>query len=200
MTAAAARRRDSDARASRASLGASIREARRDAGLKLREVAAASGLSISYLSQIERDLLTPSVDALRRIADAVDIPAGTLAFAAGARRGKASVAIVRRGARKRVAFADTNIAYELLTPDVQGQVSVMALSVPPGAESGPAFSHPGEDIVVVQRGALMIEVGGLWHEIAAGDTIRFSSEIPHRWRNGGREPAEALWISAPPWL
>ena len=182
------------------SLGSSIRTARRNAGLKLREVAAATGLSISYLSQIERDLLTPSVDALRRIAEAVDIPAGTLAFAAGSRRGKASVSIVRRAARKRVAFADTNIAYELLTPDVQGRVSVMTLNVPPRAQSGAAFSHPGEDIVIVQRGALMVEVGGLWHEIQAGDAIRFSSEIPHRWRNGNSEPAEAIWISSPPWL
>ena len=200
MSTATAQRPDSATGAEMASLGASIRSARRAAGLKLREVAATTGLSISYLSQIERDLLTPSVDALRRIAGAVDIPAGALAFAAGSRRGKASVAIVRREARKRVAFADTNIAYELLTPDVQGRVSVMALSVPPGAESGAAFTHPGEDIVVVQRGALTVEVGGLWHEIEAGDSIRFSSEIPHRWRNGGAEPAEALWISSPPWL
>ena len=182
------------------SLGSSIRTARRDAELKLRQVAAATGLSISYLSQIERDLLTPSVDALRRIAGALDIPAGALAFAAGSRRGKASVSIVRRGGRKRVAFADTNIAYELLTPDVQGRVSVMTLNVPPGAESGAAFSHPGEDIVIVQHGELMVEVGGLWHEIQAGDSIRFSSEIPHRWRNGDSEPAEAIWISSPPWL
>jgi len=183
-----------------ASLGASIRSARRGAGLKLREVAAATGLSISYLSQIERDLLTPSVGALRRIAGAVDIPTGALAFAAGSQRGKSRVSIVRRETRKRVAFADTNIAYELLTPDVRGRVSVMSLSVPPGAESGEAFSHPGEDIVIVQHGALMVEIGGLWHQIEAGDSIHFSSEIPHRWRNGAAVPAQALWISSPPWL
>ncbi|MDH3738929.1 MAG: cupin domain-containing protein [Alphaproteobacteria bacterium] len=191
---------DSESTAEITSLGASIRTARRAAGLKLREVAATTGLSISYLSQIERDLLTPSVGALRRIADAVEIPAGALAFAAGSRRGKARVSIVRDGARKRVAFADTNIAYELLTPDVQGRVSVMSLDVPPGAESGDAFSHPGEDIVVVQHGALMVEVGGLWHQIEAGDSIQFSSEIPHRWRNSADVPAQALWISSPPWL
>ncbi|MDA0654546.1 MAG: cupin domain-containing protein [Proteobacteria bacterium] len=200
MNAVPVRHRASERGAEISSLGASIRAARRDGGLKLREVAARADLSISYLSQIERDLLTPSVDALRRIADAVDIPAGALAFAAGSRRGKASVAIVRQEARKRVAFADTNIAYELLTPDVQGRVSVMALAVPPGAESGAAFTHPGEDIVIVQKGALMIEVGGLWHEIGTGDSIRFSSEIPHRWRNGAAVPAQALWISSPPWL
>lgn len=200
MSTASANRPKSETGAEMASLGASIRTGRRDAGLKLREVAAATGLSISYLSQIERDLLTPSVDALRRIANAVDISAGALAFAAGSRRGKASVSIVRREARKRVAFADANIAYELLTPDVQGRVSVLALSVPPGAESGAAFTHPGEDIVIVQHGALMVEVGGLWHEILAGDSIRFSSEIPHRWRNGANAPAQALWISSPPWL
>jgi transcriptional regulator with XRE-family HTH domain len=200
MTTATAQRPTAETGEEMVSLGASIRTARREVGLKLREVAVATGLSISYLSQIERDLLTPSVEALRRIAGAVDIPAGTLAFAAGSRRGKASVAIVRREARKRVAFADTNIAYELLTPDIQGRVSVIALSVPPGAEGGDTFTHPGEDIVVVQRGALMVEVGGLWHKIQTGDSIRFSSEIPHRWRNGDAEPAEALWISSPPWL
>lgn len=200
MSTASANHPESETGAEMASLGASIRTGRRDAGLKLREVAAATGLSISYLSQIERDLLTPSVDALRRIANAVDISAGALAFAAGSRRGKASVSIVRREARKRVAFADANIAYELLTPDVQGRVSVLALSVPPGAESGAAFTHPGEDIVIVQHGALMVEVGGLWHEILAGDSIRFSSEIPHCWRNGANAPAQALWISSPPWL
>lgn len=200
MSTASANHPESETGAEMASLGVSIRTGRRDAGLKLREVAAATGLSISYLSQIERDLLTPSVDALRRIANAVDISAGALAFAAGSRRGKASVSIVRREARKRVAFADANIAYELLTPDVQGRVSVLALSVPPGAESGAAFTHPGEDIVIVQHGALMVEVGGLWHEILAGDSIRFSSEIPHRWRNGANAPAQALWISSPPWL
>jgi len=200
MNARAPQPVETDDMAASVSLGASIRAARREAGLKLREVAAASGLSISYLSQIERDLLTPSVAALRRIAQAVEIPAGALAFAAGARRGKAAVAIVRGDARKRIAFADTDIAYELLTPDVQGRVSVMALHVPAGAESGGAFSHPGEDIVVIERGALLIEIGGLWHEVAAGDSIRFSSEIPHRWRNGGGETADALWISSPPWL
>jgi transcriptional regulator with XRE-family HTH domain len=200
MSTVALRQRDREIEAEITSLGASIRTARRDAGLKLREVAAVCGLSISYLSQIERDLLTPSVGALRRIAGAVDIPAGALAFAAGSRRGKSRVSIVRRETRKRAAFADTNIAYELLTPDVQGRVSVMSLNVPPGAESGDAFSHPGEDIVVVQQGALMVEIGGLWHEIEAGDSIHFSSEIPHRWRNGTDAPAQALWISSPPWL
>jgi transcriptional regulator with XRE-family HTH domain len=182
------------------SLGGTLRAARHEAGMTLRELALASRLSVSYLSQIERDLLVPSVGALRRIADAIDIPAGALAFAAGARRGRSAVAVVRRDARKRIRFGDNPIGYELLTPDAQGRVSVLALTVPPGGEGGEAFSHPGEDIVVVQQGTLQIEVGGLWHEIDAGDSIRFSSEIPHRWRNRGRTPATALWISSPPWL
>ena len=181
-------------------LGATIRAARHKAELTLRELALSSRLSISYLSQIERDLLVPTVDALRRIAGSIDIPAGALALAAGSRRGKGAVAIVRRGARKRLTFGDNRIEYELLTPDAQGRVSVLSLTVPPGAASGEAFSHSGEDIVVVQQGALEIEIGGLWHLIETGDSIRFGSEIPHRWRNGGKETAMALWISTPPWL
>jgi transcriptional regulator with XRE-family HTH domain len=182
------------------SFGATLRTARHDAKLTLRELALMSRLSISYLSQIERDLLVPSVDALRRIAEAVDIPAGALAFTAGARRSKAAVGIVRHDARKRIRFGDDPIEYEMLTPDAQGRVSVLALTVPPSGSGGEASSHPGEDIVIVQQGALQIEVGGIWHTIDAGDSIRFSSEIPHRWRNGGSVPATVLWISSPPWL
>ncbi|MGE0254979.1 MAG: helix-turn-helix domain-containing protein [Alphaproteobacteria bacterium] len=198
MTAAARRAEPVADAAPAASLGTSIREARHASGKTLREVADAAGVSISYLSQIERDLLTPAIGALRRIAEALGLPAGTLAFASGARPGR--VGIVRRDARKRVSLGDGAIDWELLTPDVQGRVSVLALNVPPGAEGGEAFSHPGEDIVVVQRGTLSIEVGGLWHEIGPGDSMRFGSEIPHRWRNAGSEPVEALWISSPPWL
>jgi transcriptional regulator with XRE-family HTH domain len=183
-----------------ASLGPTIRAARREAGMTLKELALASRLSISYLSQIERDLLVPSVDALRRIASTVELPAGALEFAAGTARGKRALEIVRCDARKRFTFGESDIVYELLTPDAQGRVSVLALTVPPGAESGEAFSHPGEDIVIVGNGVLDIEVGGFWHRIEAGDSIRFTSEIPHRWRNSGDAELTATWISTPPWL
>jgi transcriptional regulator with XRE-family HTH domain len=181
-----------------ATLGATIRKARQHHHRTLQQVAQAAGISVSSLSQIERDLLTPSVATLKRIADALHIPAGKLMFSADARSTRATVAVLRKGHRKSVAFPNSEIRYELLTPDLRRRSSLLWLVAAPGAESGAPLTHEGEDVVVVLRGRLSIEVGGQWHELDAGDSIFFSSELPHRWCNRDAVQAEAIWVSSPP--
>jgi transcriptional regulator with XRE-family HTH domain len=187
-----------DAAASMRSLGAVIRQARRQSDLTLVQVAQRTKLSVSYLSQVERDRLTPSVSALKRIADVLQIPAGSLMFGGDSRGPASNIGVVRRESRKRVAFPDSNITYELLTPDLQRRTSLLWLSAAPGAASGAAFAHEGEDGVIVLEGRLQVEVGGVWHELSKGDSIYFNSELPHRWKNEGDQTAEAIWVSTPP--
>ena len=109
-----------------------------------------------------------------------------------------AVAVLRKGQRKSVAFPNSSIGYELLTPDLRRRASLLWLTAAPGAESGMALTHEGEDVVVVLRGRLSIEVGGEWHALDAGDSIFFSSELPHRWCNRGEDEAQAIWVSSPP--
>jgi mannose-6-phosphate isomerase-like protein (cupin superfamily) len=111
---------------------------------------------------------------------------------------RATVAVLRKGQRKRVSFPQSSISYELLTPDLRRRASLLWLAAEPEAESGIALTHEGEDVVVVLKGRLNVEVGGTWYELAAGDSIYFNSELPHRWCNRGKVTAEAIWVSAPP--
>jgi len=180
------------------SIGTLIRKARKLRHQTLEDVARLSDLSVSYLSQIERSLLHPSVATLKRIADALHIPAGKLMFAAEARASRPTVAVLRAGQRKRVSFPQSSISYELLTPDLRRRSSLLWLVAEPGAESGAPLTHEGEDVVVVLKGRLAVEVGGAWHELSAGDSIYFNSEFPHRWCNREKTPAEAIWVSSPP--
>lgn len=180
------------------SMGGIIRKARLDRSMILQELAGKADLSISFLSQVERNLLTPSVSALKRIADVLDIPAGSLMFGAESRKGGVGIGLVRRGNRKRVVFPDSKIEYEMLTPDLRRRMSVLWLKAPPHAESGPVFAHDGEDTVIVLKGRLRIEIGGVWYELAKGDSIYFSSELPHRWQNNANTVAEVVWVSTPP--
>jgi transcriptional regulator with XRE-family HTH domain len=180
------------------SLGGVIRGARDEHALTLQQVAHRTRLSVSYLSQIERNLLHPSVSTLKNIAQALGIPAGKLMFPATTSPKRALVSVQRKGERKRIVFPHSNIEYQLLTPDLRRRVSMLWLTAQPGAESGPAFTHEGEDGVVVLKGKLSMEIGGVWHELKSGDSIYFSSALPHRWRNPGRVLAEAIWMSAPP--
>jgi mannose-6-phosphate isomerase-like protein (cupin superfamily) len=70
----------------------------------------------------------------------------------------------------------------------------------PGADSGPALTHEGEDIVVVLNGQLSIEIAGTWHDLKAGDSIYFNSALSHRWCNRRKQAAQAIWESSPPYF
>jgi transcriptional regulator with XRE-family HTH domain len=178
-------------------LGNAIRTHRKQENMTLLDLAERAGFSISYLSQIERNLLTPSIDTLRRLAEVLGIPAGQLMLK-DARQPNSPVAVVRRSERKQLAFPGSSIHYELLTPDMRRRASLLWVEAPPGSESGPLFSHEGEDGVVVLKGAIEVEVGSVWHHLEAGDSIYFNAGIPHRWRNSGTVGAEAVWLSTPP--
>lgn len=182
------------------SLGAIIRAERKKAGRTLQDVANEAKFSISYLSQIERNLLTPSLSTLKRIADVLNIPAGQLMFT-GTQNGPLSsmVAVVRRKERKQLSFPGSNIEYELLTPDMRRRSSLLWVTAPPGSDSGVApFAHEGEDGVLVLKGELEVEIASVWHKLKAGDSVYFNAGLPHRWRNSGTVTAEAIWLSTPP--
>src|SRR4051812_42322953 len=64
-------------------IGPHIRQARQSANMTLAQVAEHSGLSVGYLSEVERSRLTPSVSALKKIADVLNIPAYKVMFEFG---------------------------------------------------------------------------------------------------------------------
>jgi mannose-6-phosphate isomerase-like protein (cupin superfamily) len=87
-----------------------------------------------------------------------------------------------------------------LTPDLRRRVSALWLVANPGAEGGPALTHEGEDMVIVLQGQLSVDVAGTWHDLKAGDSIYFNSELSHRWCNRRKQVAQAIWISSPPYF
>jgi transcriptional regulator with XRE-family HTH domain len=185
--------------ATRETIGPHIRAARQAAKMTLVQVARESGLSVGYLSEIERSRLTPSLSALKKIADVLKIPASKVMFEFGGKAfSNSDVGLVRRAARKRISFPDSSVEYELLTPDLKRRASLFWMTVPPRTESGPSFSHFGEDGVIVLRGVLKVEIGAVWYTLHQGDSIYFNSEIAHRWSNDGPETVEAIWMSSPP--
>ena len=178
-----------EAPATTETIGPHIRAARQAAQLTLAEVARELGLSVGYLSEIERSRMTPSLSALKKIADVLRISASKVMFEFG---GRDILECRRRRRAARGAKADLLPAfldrYELLTPISRRRCSLFWMTVPPRTESGPSFSHAGEDGVIVLKGTLKIEVGNVWHTLSGGDSIYFNSEIAHRWKNERPRP------------
>jgi len=179
-------------------VGSLIRKTRKELGFSLQKVADRSGLSVSFVSQAERGILPPSVSSLKKIATALEIPAGMLMFNSGDNSGPTMVSVIRRNDRKKIVLPQSNAHYELITPDMRRRASMLSLTADAGAQSGPALSHYGEDCVVVLQGTLDIQVGDVWHKLKRGDSIYFNSEVPHRWQNSTKSKSIALWMSTPP--
>ena len=176
-------------------LGATIRAARRRAGFTLRAVSERAGVTESFLSQVERDLASPSIATLRRIAVALGTSIGSLLDDA-APRGQ----LVRANARRVVNYTGLHARDEFLTEGSDGRLQVILSTIEPGGGTGPeAYAHESdEECLIVLDGKLDLWVGSEEYHLSEGDSIRHSSRIPHRNQNPGPDMARVLFIITPP--
>lgn len=178
-------------------LGERIRGLRKRRGLTLAALAQAAGLSTGYISQLERNLASPSIPALVNIAKALGVTVQWF-FAGEAvvpedERGY----VIRRHNRLSLQY-DGGIVDELLTPKLSLQVEMIHTRMPPGTESAQSYSHEGDEVGFVLQGQLEFWVGERHFLLHAGDSCSFSSREPHRYRNPGPEEAVILWAISPP--
>lgn len=177
-------------------LGVTIRRLRESRQLSLKEVAARSGLTQSFLSQVERNLTSPSVASLRRVAQAFGVPLTELFQGPVIPENR----VVRRAERRQLIHPSRQWRDYLLTPSLTGKLQVILSVIEPGGGSGeePYAHDSDEECVVILRGRLEFWVGPDRYVLEEGDSIVFESRTPHRNRNPGPERAEVLWITTPP--
>lgn len=179
-----------------ADIGQTIHRFREERQLSLKDLAARSGLTQSFLSQVERGLTSPSVASLRKIAQAFGAPLAALFQGPSPQANH----VVRRGQRRQLLHPGRQWRDELLTPNLQGKLQVIWSIIEPGGGSGdePYAHDSDEECVVILRGQLEFWVGPDHYTLEQGDSIVFESRIPHRNINPGPERAEVLWITTPP--
>lgn len=179
-------------------VGVSVRELRAARQRTLQDLAAATGLSVGHLSQVERGLSHPSVSALRAIAQGLGVTVGWFFRAAPAGSGNEGAYIVRTGARRRIRYA-SGITDELLSPHLGGALEALMSRFAPGAESGAEpYAHRGEEAGLVVEGRLEIWVEGERFDLGAGDSFAFPSTRPHRYRNPSDRETVVIWVITPP--
>ncbi len=177
-----------------AEVGARIRTVRRARRMTIEAAAEASGLTKSFLSKVERGRSTPSVAALLRIAEALDIPLASL-FENNATRN-----VLRSGAYPRVEFGGNGLAEFLLTPQAERRVQVIYSRISAGGGSGAElYQLPGDvEFVFVIDGFLEVRFSDGSVQLGPGDALTFepSSHRSFSVPDDG-EPATVLWVIAP---
>ncbi len=179
------------------SIGTRLKRLRTERGLSLRDVAAASGVSASLLSQLERDRANPSISTLQRVAGSLNVSI----FALLPEDGGLAASVVRPDARRKLLVQDGQLRYELLSPDTNRQMEVWMGRLEPGAKMGAeTSSHASEEFILVLHGRMQIVLGADVHLLQAGDAIQYDGNIPHRITNAGDEELTFLSALTPPTL
>ncbi len=199
-------------------IGENIRKERVKQQFTLEQFSQKTGLSKSFLSQVERGLAEPSITSLKKISkqlgssvvnlfleDSNPDPGWDYNNSVQKQNDKkpqyvSRAEVVRADKRKRLALPGSNVVYDLLTPDMKRQLEVMYMRVAKGENSGsePMLDPPGEKVGIVLRGSIEVSVGNEVFQLNEGDSIYYPTDMPHSWRAIEGDPVEVVWIMTPP--
>ena len=169
-------------------VGTRIRRRRVEQGLTLARVAERTGLNIGYLSQVENDKASPSLETLAALAEALDVPIAwfLLDTSTAPRLVRASDRPKRQLSRKggRLSQVDGGIARD---------IAIFEGSMPPGHRTG-FHAHPGDEHHIVLSGRIRITQGETVVEAGPGDYVLLDGTLPHDAETVGDEPARLIIV------
>lgn len=176
-------------------VGREIKRLRKLREWTLEQLASASGVSAGLLSQVERGQGNPSFNTLVQVSHALGIPVARLV--AGEQM---SSPVVRREERRRLNLGDKELVLaEMLTPRLDSALEAIRIVTEPGySTKDTPFVHEGEEFGIVLEGTHAVNVGGAHYVLRAGDSISYSSTIPHWYENPGEVTSVSLWVVTPP--
>jgi mannose-6-phosphate isomerase-like protein (cupin superfamily) len=165
--------------------------------MSVASLAAQARLTPGAISQLESGRIQPSLSTVRSLAEALGVPV----FRFFLPDAKDRRVVVRKGDRKRIALPRSKATYELLTPDMRGQLELTEVRLPPGESTGDDLAvHPGEESIVIVRGRAELELDGEVHVLRVGDAATYAAELPHRLTNPTRAEVVAISVITPPWF
>jgi transcriptional regulator with XRE-family HTH domain len=182
-------------------LGGRLRAERLGQGIGLREMARRLGISASALSQIETGKAQPSVSKLFDIVNLLGVSVdGLLAGQDGPQPvvspGQEGFFSLQRAGEHELLELESRVLWSRLTAGSFPGVEFLRVTYQPGACSssdGSFMRHAGQEFGYLLAGRLRVDVGFDSHQLAPGDSISFPATTPHRLRNDGPEPAQAVW-------
>lgn len=174
-------------------IGAKIKRLRLQRGLTQEELAARTELSKGFISQLERDITSPSIATLMDILEALGTDVAAF--------------FNERPAPKTVYGAEDMFLKEaedgvtirwLVTDAQKNALEPILVTLPCGTATVPDDPHEGEEFGYVLSGSVTLLLGEKRYRVKKGDSFYFSSTSAHSLKNAGKSEARILWVSTPP--
>jgi L-aminopeptidase/D-esterase-like protein/DNA-binding transcriptional MerR regulator/quercetin dioxygenase-like cupin family protein len=172
--------------------GNRIRALRSERGLSLAQVSTSTGLSISFLSAVERGATSISVGNLIRIADLFQTSVPGLMQEST----PAPHTVVKPANRPRFTGGNGLVTIEDMILG-GGALEAYRYEIQPGGSSEGAYSHLGEEFLYVLSGSLDVVIDEEPYRLTTGDSLHLQSNHPHQWSNSSTELCVAIWVNLP---
>lgn len=187
--------------------GSRIREMRKRRGLTLKEVAEATGYTIGHISQIERDLKSPSLVALRKIAACLNCSEVWLSMddselsAKSSEEGKKSKEsyLMRKENRIPMKIPEIDVSYSIFTPSKlpnaqEAQMTGLIVRLKPNTwVTEKMISHGNYDeSLLLLKGELELRIDNSTYMIYEGDSFYIPKNCLHNYLNTSNEEATII--------
>ncbi|MFD2761143.1 helix-turn-helix domain-containing protein [Lentibacillus juripiscarius] len=170
-----------------------IKSLRLEKEMTLKDLGEETGLSVSFLSQIERGNSSLAITSLKKISDAFNINI-TYFF----REIENYNFAVRESEQKPFKLEGSNVQHIRLAGKFpERKMEPMLVTVPPNKLFVERYSHPGEEFYHVIKGTIIFRVEEKEYILNKGDSIHFPSEKVHEWKNPMNEEAVLLSVLTP---
>lgn len=178
-------------------VGEEIRRLRKTRGITLEALSEFTGLSTGHLSQIERDLSSPTLKAMFDISRALGVHVGWF-FSHEESPVDPEDVHVLRGDRRKVISYSAGIRDCMLSTSAVKDLEVLISTFAPGAAVTEAYSHAGEECGLILSGQFELWIEDEVFLLNQNDSFSFSSEKRHRYRNPGITETVVVWCVSPP--
>lgn len=184
-----------DASTTRRTLGADVRALRKARGMTLITLSEAMGRSVGWLSQVERDISTPAIADLGKMAELLDVSVSSL-VQTGAAPGEEGV-VVRAHSRRPMNSRTPGLTEGLLSPDLTDDFEMIHSHYAPDTRITTPLSRPTQEVGYVVKGRFEVTVGGKTFQLKPGDSVRLRGQ-EFVWANNSSKECEMIWVISPP--
>jgi transcriptional regulator with XRE-family HTH domain len=175
-------------------IGEKIKRLRTANNLTQEELANRAYLTKGFISQLERDLTSPSIVTLKGILDVLGEE-----LADFFRDIKHEKVLFDKKARVLSSTSTEHMKVELLVPSAQSRLmDPVLVSLEPGSSTEAHLGHEGEEFGFLLQGKVTLWVDKEVYTMRKGDCFYFSSDREHQLHNTGKSTAKILWIVSPP--
>lgn len=165
-----------------------IKTLRKQQHLTLKDLSDRSGLSISFLSQVENGSTSLAIMSLKKIADALNVPIGQFFIAYEEHQ-----YAVKSEDHQTFTIEGTPSKFIRISGDFPNRtMESMIVVLMPETEHGPSMTHPGEEFVYVLEGTVIVIIDDKEYSLKEGDSIHYPSTLPHYWKNPMKQKAKVL--------